>query len=996
MGPMTTPAVRRRTALVVTLSLLLPLLLLAPGSTAQEGPGGPEHGPVRLDGNEELDVLFADAGTDGLTPATAHVLEGVTIGRADDLGACIHVSNTSRHLVIRDCTLTDPVQDTDAVAVELMYSSNVTVSGCDLIGSRKGIVAYGCSDLTLSGNRISNQSYLGILAERTSRTLVHDNRLENANESVILYRCDNVTVEANRVAESKVGVRVTASRDCFLYDNEVTGSTDGGIKVQRSRGLVMVGGNDVRDNGLAGIHVTNSRDVKVQANRVEGNHQGIYMYDAEGCLVENNNVSGGDVVGIRLVDSDDNRLVDNDVRSNWAYGIDLTGSSFNTITGNRVVTHERGIRLVRSTNNVVEDNRLFSNWWAGIDGDLDDNEIGDNDMRANGWARALIALIVGLIILGAGVGTYRWVRRRRMRKVEEHQVLVRRRFPSGAKGLWPMSRIMWDEDFFRAQLATAGPQREEILRRYSENIAAAKQMQYFAVGTMSVMLAFMAALPLTGLLNAVTADVTADNVNDVLFASMVSVSVYYVMTLLILMVFGLLFTAQLMRGEIFQLLATLPVERGHSRRIILYLLVRMYGTPLAVVLLAFPVGGLLITWSPLFFVTALAVNGLYLVFVTYMLVLISEATGRRVFSSNASRGATAMRFLVMAGYLVSMMMLFATLQFFVGYVSDLFIASKDAGGSGEVINMVASLVPFPFSGSYVLSMTLVPLDEIPGGLAATTMAGLLLMVASVLALRRRANRMLERAARGVAPTGAGKGQVTTAEEVIVRTRPSMPAFIRNGLLVTSRDQGAVLYMIMPLLFPMVVIIPMLADEGQLTSTDAIVPFLMYMGIMPFLVNMSLSSGDASVGGLLGSLPFRVWDQYRAKWWTIALITCAPVAIVTLVMFPRVSEPVEMAALMVSLVPLLMVLSSMYLVTFSLAFGTVNGKQTFFMARIGRKFPKYVGIVVLQYTTVVTELAAFYLLTGAGVISFWTGIACLWAVNVSLLVILEVAARRLFA
>ncbi len=996
MGPLATPGRRRTTWTAIALVALLFAALMPAPSGAQEEVERIDHPPIRLVGNEELDAFFAGAGTDGLTPETAHVLEGLNIADADELGACLYLENTTRHVIVRDCRFQDHLEGTDAVGLELQSCSNVSMVGCEFPGTRRAVLAYGCSHITVTANQMANQSYMGVILERTSFASVTENEMENCNESMVVYRGDNVTVEGNRVCRSKVGIRVTASRDCVVFGNEVWQSSDGGIKVQRSRGNVLVEANDVHNNLLAGIHVSNSEDVEVLANEVDYNYQGIYAFDVEECFIANNNVTRGAVVGIRLTNSKDNRVEANDIKSNWAYGIDLSGSSFNTVSENRVVSHQRGIRLDRSTNNVIESNRLYNNWWVGIDGDLSENTIRNNDERANSWARALVGLILVLIILGAGVGTYRWAMRRRRSKEEEDQVLIRRRFPAGPKGLWPMSRILWDEDFFKAQLATAGPQREEILRRYSENINAAKQMQYFAVGTMSVMLAFMAALPLTGLLNVVTVDVTADNVNDVLLASVMSISVYYLMTFMILLVFGLLFTAQLMRGEIFKLLATLPIRERDSRRMVLYLLFRMYGAPLVVVLLAFPVGGLLLTWSPLFFVTALVVNGLYLVFVSYLLVLVAEATGRRVFSAKASKGATAMRFLIMGGYLISMMMLFATMQFFVRYVSDLFVAAKEAGGSGEVVNMVTSLVPFPFSGSYILSMTLVPVEHISAGLAVTTMVGILLMVAGVLVVRRRANLMLNRAARGVEPIAGGPGQVATAEDVVVLTRLPMPAFLRNGLLVTSRDQGAVLYIIMPLLFPLVALVPMAAEGGQMTAFDAIVPFLMYMGIMPFMVNMALSSGDASVGGLLGSLPFRVLDQYRAKWCTIALITSLPVAIITLVMVSNVTEPLEMTAVLVSLVPLLMVMASMYLVTFSLAFGTVNGKQTFFMSNIRNKFGKYVGIIALQYTIVIVELAGFYLLTGAGIVSFWTGIAGLWAVNISLFLLLEVLARRVFS
>jgi hypothetical protein len=260
-------------------------------------------------------------------------------------------------------------------------------------------------------------------------------------------------------------------------------------------------------------------------------------------------------------------------------------------------------------------------------------------------------------------------------------------------------------------------------------------------------------------------------------------------------------------------------------------------------------------------------------------------------------------------------------------------------------------------------------------------------------MRRRTNYILARVARGVEHAAGGAGQVTTVDQVTIRTKRPRPALMRNGLLVTSRDQGAIMYIIMPLLFPIIFIVPG-ADRAGAGIYDAVLPFLFYMGMMSFLVNMALSSSDATVGGLMGSLPFKVLDHYRARWMTIVMIMIVPIVIITSVMYGIADEPDRMVAIMVTLVPLVMVLASVYLLTFSLAFGKVNGKYTFFMVKIRMKLAKYVGIIVLQYALVIIELAVFYGLTEADVISFWTGIVGLWAVNLSLILVLELAARRI--
>lgn len=988
------PRVRRAWAIPLFLLLVALPLLAATPSLGQGDPPDATH-PIIITDDEMMDVYFAGQGTDGLTPGTAYVLEGVganiQLTSSDD--AFIDINGTTRYLVIKDCTLEGPGLP-GSVGIRLDSCSNVTVMDCDISDTATGIEVVGCHDVVISGNVIKDHSSAGVHIAGSQHCTVRGNSIERSNDSIDVTRGVNLTFEDNKVYLGRKGFKATQSWNVTVSGNVFSKSADTGFKLLGCVGF-SVTNNLMENNYPEGVYLANSKDINLASNTMRDNTRGVYLYGCDGCTVSRNKVTGSASLGMRLSNSDGNVIEDNELRSNWKYGIDLVDSKDNEIRDNRIVSHERGVRFDRSTDNVLEGNDILASWWVGIDGDAGGNTVRDNELRANGWARGLIFLIVGLVVLGTVLGVRGWARRRRKAKDEEGVILVRQRFPSGAKGLWPMSRVMWDEDFFKAQLATAGPQREDILRRYSENIAAAKQMQYMAVGTMSAMLAFMAALPLAGLLNLVTVDITPDNVNEVLFASAIGTSVYYIMTFVILLVFGLLFTSQLMQGQIFKLLSTLPIEPRHARRIVVYMLIRMYGAPLIVVLLAFPIGGFLLTWSPAFLVTALAVNGLYLVFVCYALVLIAEATSRRVFSATASKGATAMRFLIMAGYLIAMMMIFATMQFFVGYISGLFDAAREAGGSGEAFNIVTSLVPFPFSGAYLLSVSLLPFGEVPGAVLASTMAGVLLMAGIVYGIRGRANRMLYRVARGVEPVASSTKQVTEAKDVVVRTRSPMPAFFRNGLLVTSRDQGAIMYIIMPLLFPMIALVPMAADTGQTSATDPIIPFVMYMGIMPFLVNMALSSGDATVGGLLGSLPFRVMDQYRAKWSTIVIITTTPVAIITLAMYDRVADPVEMAAVMLALVPLLMVLASLYLVSFSLAFGTVNGKQTFFMANIRRKFAKYVIIIVAQYGLVIVEVLGFYLLTGAGVIGFWTGIAGLWVVNLVAMVILEVSARRLF-
>ncbi|UCC92852.1 MAG: right-handed parallel beta-helix repeat-containing protein, partial [Thermoplasmata archaeon] len=333
--------------------MVLLVVISAIPLSAQEGSERPVIDPIRIAGNEELDAFFADASTDGLTPGTAHVLEGITIERSGEGDACVHIENTTRYLVIRECTISDGGPESITTAIELVSSSNITILHCDLPGSRKAIVTFECSNIDIRGNRLRDQSYVGIHVERTGPATVVGNDLDMCNESIIVYRGANVSVETNTVCDNKVGIRVTASRDTVVFDNEVKLSTDGGIKVQRSRRLVIEA-NYVHHNALAGIHVSDSREIDVLANHMEANYQGLYLFDTHESYISNNNATWNDVAGVRLSGSHDNRVEDNFVKSNWNYGVDLIRSDSNQILRNRIVSHERGIRLDGSNDNVIE------------------------------------------------------------------------------------------------------------------------------------------------------------------------------------------------------------------------------------------------------------------------------------------------------------------------------------------------------------------------------------------------------------------------------------------------------------------------------------------------------------------------------------------------------------------------------------------------------------------------------------------------------------------
>ncbi|MCK5252028.1 MAG: right-handed parallel beta-helix repeat-containing protein, partial [Thermoplasmata archaeon] len=300
---------------------------------AQGDTGRMTHDPIQISGNSELDAIFAGAGSDGLTPATAHILEEVIIDNDRGRGNCVFIGNTTRYLIIRNCTIYDGAPTSDAIAVQLKIVSNVSLVDCEFPGTWKAVLVSDSSNVLISGNRIANQSTKGIHVEGTEHATIVGNEVDTSIDSVVVDKSDNITVDGNRVTESKMGILVSSSRDFVVVRNKVSFSSMTGIRVVGSGGNNVVELNDVQHNLFAGIQVASSSGVVVVANHVEANYQGIHLGGAEECIITNNDVMRNDQVGIRLANSENNRVEDNEVKSNWNYGIDVIESTTNEITG---------------------------------------------------------------------------------------------------------------------------------------------------------------------------------------------------------------------------------------------------------------------------------------------------------------------------------------------------------------------------------------------------------------------------------------------------------------------------------------------------------------------------------------------------------------------------------------------------------------------------------------------------------------------------------------
>jgi len=466
------------------------------------------------------------------------------------------------------------------------------------------------------------------------------------------------------------------------------------------------------------------------------------------------------------------------------------------------------------------------------------------------------------------------------------------------------------------------------------------------------------------------------------------------MLFMVLLVFTLTFLASLLQGDAFKPLGALPLDRREMRRVTAYVLVRMYGLPLAVVVLAYPVIGGMFTGSWGFFAAALLGNVLNVATVLALVVWACDVLGRRVFRGGSSRGSTALRVAVMVGYTVVAFSIFAIMGLALDAIGGLYMEQRMAGASGELVNAALALVPFALPSSYLTAMTLVPLGTLPLPVVAGAIAGTAAQAAIAYALLRRARRALGAVAMA-AEGGGGPGQHASVGDIALRTRSPVAAFAREGLLVASREMGTLMYLIMPIIMPIMMVVPASVEGPAIGTPSVLIGYIMYTGIGAVLITLALSTADANLGSVLMGLPFRTRDLYRAKHATISALLLLSLLVLMGVGLPSARDPGQVLIYVVPQLALVPAVASIALIMYSALFGKFGQRHTFFLIDPTSKVLKYVAIGGALYGLVIGEVVVTWWAVGPVGAGPAIVVGALVASNLALTAMLERAARRFF-
>ncbi len=234
-----------------------------------------------------------------------YIIENVTVD-AGGVGSCIFIENTANYFLIRNCTCIDSGAGANA-GIKLGGVINGKILSNTISDNYDGFYIYDSDNITLENNIVAQNNYMGFY--------LHDS--------------DNITLENNVIVKNKNhGVLLDTNCD----ENQIIN-------------------NNISENINNGIFLSQGCD----ENQILSNN----ISDIQG------STSG---MGIRLsINCKNNTIARNIVEDNKDYGIELSGSNNNTISGNTVNYNKVGISLSStSNNNTILGNILNNNSEYGI------------------------------------------------------------------------------------------------------------------------------------------------------------------------------------------------------------------------------------------------------------------------------------------------------------------------------------------------------------------------------------------------------------------------------------------------------------------------------------------------------------------------------------------------------------------------------------------------------------------------------------------------------
>jgi len=202
------------------------------------------------------------------------------------------------------------------------------------------VIWVSASSLTLSNNLITGSVYVGIkVGYINSDPLIEDNIIMNNRQpGIYIYSYAKGTIQGNEIYENGyAGIAVAERAEPLIEGNIIRNNKKDGIFVFEG-GKGTVRDNEIYGNGSSGVEVAGTSDPLIEGNVIRNNQEdGIFVYSDVGGAIRNNEIYENGYSGIEVVEDSDPLIQNNTIIFNTGDGIWVYDRSKPVIKNNIIV-----------------------------------------------------------------------------------------------------------------------------------------------------------------------------------------------------------------------------------------------------------------------------------------------------------------------------------------------------------------------------------------------------------------------------------------------------------------------------------------------------------------------------------------------------------------------------------------------------------------------------------------------------------------------------------
>ena len=185
----------------------------------------------------------------------------------------------------------------------LIEADDVTIRGCTLTESLHGIYVKGGNRVDILGNTIEGRLDLieadrgnGIHLWNSSENQIIENEIFNVRDGIYFSFANSTTIERNHIHNVRYGLHYMYSNDNSFYDNLFENNV-AGAALMYSEDIVFARNTFARCRGFRayGILLQSMSRITARENLIVDNSRGIFMNNADSCVIESNDVVNNDL-----------------------------------------------------------------------------------------------------------------------------------------------------------------------------------------------------------------------------------------------------------------------------------------------------------------------------------------------------------------------------------------------------------------------------------------------------------------------------------------------------------------------------------------------------------------------------------------------------------------------------------------------------------------------------------------------------------------------------